>query len=370
MTEIQPLLITLSTVCTTIMIGLGFLPHPSRESAIWATAFTLAMVGTYVDAAAGSLGATWLAGIAAGFNVAGIGLIWVGIRVRVRRRRVQLVPTLIVSVMIGVALAFSTDTAAQPVVMATRLALVAALSAAVVLELVAVRAPQRITTLPLIVGAGLIGTFALFWLVTGVTRLSIDGASAVLLAAPYTPAATVIVLVTALVTLLLLVRVESPPTEGNSRTSFRAVATDRLARAERFDDAWWSILDVRLDDPNALSEASGPLAYTRVLDRFDSDVSAIVPAEADLDRVDPTRMLVLLPRHEAAVRPVLRALLERVATISSDQSVDLRLSASIGWASVSLIGYDLDDLIAAASAAADEAQLAGGDRWERANIII
>ncbi len=369
MTEIQPLLITLSTVCTTIMIGLGFLPHPSRESAIWASAFVAAMVSTYFNAAAEPLGGVWPHAIAEALNLAGLGLIWVGIRVRVGRRWILLVPTLLLSALIGVALTFGTGTPAQPLIMTVGLVLVAAVSAAIVVELFAVRTTQRAATLPLTVAAGLVSVFALIWLVSGLMRAASGGKATLLMAHQYAPAVAIVTLVTALVTLLLLVRAEAPRRDGDA-VGFRAVARDRLARAERFDDAWWSVLDVRLDDPLALREASSALAYTRVLDRFASDVSAVFPAEADLDRVEATRMLVLLPRHEAAVRPLLRALLERVSTMSSDQSIDVRLSASIGWASVALVGYDLDDLVAAAAAAADEAQLSGGDRWERASIAI
>ncbi len=369
MTEIEPLLITLSTVCTAIMIGLGFLPHPSRESAIWSSAFVAAMVATYFDAASETLGGAWPRALAEALNVAALGLVWVGIRVRIGRRHVLLVPTLLVSALVGVALAVSADTDAQPLVLAVGLVLVAAVSAAIAIELFAVRSAQRATTIPLTIAAGLISVFALIWFVSGLVRHAEDSIGTLLMAQQYAPAVAVVTLVTALVSLLLLVRTEAPVADEDAPTGFRAVAVDRLVRAERFDDAWWSLLDVRLDDPLALREASSALAYTRVLDRFAADVSAVFPAEADLDRVEPNRMLVLLPRHEAAVRPMLRSLLERVSTVSSDQSIDVRLSASIGWASVSLIGYDLDDLIAAAAAAADEAQLSGGDRWERASIV-
>jgi len=370
MTDIQPLLITLSTVCTVLMIGLGFLPYPSRESAIWASAFVAVMVATYFDTAAGALGGVWPRVIAESLNIAGLGLVWVGVRVRVGRRWVLLVPTIITAALLGAALLLSAGTPAQPFVVTVGLFLTALVAAAIAIELFAVRTAQRVVTVPLTVAASLISVFAVIWFVASVLQQGIVGVGRLVMAQQYAPTAAVVIMVTALVTLLLLVRNDTPATTSESATGFRAIALDRLSRAERFDDAWWSVLDVRLDDPIALREASSALAYTRVLDRFASDVSAVFPAEADLHRVEPTRIIVLLPRHEAAVRPLLRALLERVATVSSDQSIDVRLSASIGWASVSLLGYDLDDLLAAASTAADEAQLSGGDRWERASIIL
>jgi len=370
MTDVQPLLITLSTVCTVLMIGLGFLPYPSRESAIWASAFIAVMVATYFDTAADVLGGLWPRVIAEALNIAGLGLVWVGIRVRIGRRWVVLTPTVVTAALLGAGLVLSADTPVQPFIVTVGLLLTALIATAIAVELFAVRTTQRIVTIPLSVAAGFIAMFAVIWFIASLTQQGIVGVGRLVMAQEYAPTAAVVIMVTALVTLLLLVRHDAPTTSAESATGFRAIAGDRLARAERFDDAWWSVLDVRLDDPIALREASSALAYSRVLDRFASDVSAVFPAEADLDHVEPTRVIVLLPRHEAAVRPLLRTLLERVATVSSDQSIDVRLSASIGWASVSLLGYDLDDLLTAASAAADEAQLSGGDRWERANIVL
>ena len=370
MNDVQTLLISLTTVCTAMMIGLGFLPQPSRESAIWSIAFIAVMVGTYFGAAADAFGDVWTRAIGEGLNIAAVGLIWVGVRVRLGRRWVMLVPTVIAASVLALALALAVDTAAESIVVAAGLVLVAALAAAIAVELLAVRTAQRSVTIPLSITAALISIFSIVWLVLRLTHDGSDLYGGLLTVQPYAPVLAVLALVTGVVTLLLLIRSDTVTADATVAVGFRSVALDRLARAERFDDAWWSVLDVRLDDPVALREASSALAYRRVLDRFASDVSAVFPAEADLDYPDPTRILVLLPRHEAAVRPMLRTLLERVATVSSDQSIDVRLSASIGWSSVSLVGYDLDDLIAAASAAADDAQLSGGDRWERAGISV
>jgi GGDEF domain-containing protein len=367
---IPTIMIALATVCTATMIGLGFLQRPSRESAIWSAAFIAPMASTYVEGGTGPGDAPWLEASGDGLMFLAVGMVWVGIRVRRGRRQVLLVPTIAVAVVLVFTLALADGTMAEDAVGMGELLLFATISATTAVELVGMRNAPRAVTVPLALSSGLISLFALLWLCTDFVDDRMRLLGNIPAAQDYTPVVTAITLVTALTTLLLLTRAEIPASAHAPLTGFRAIARDRLDRAERFDDAWWSLLDVRLDDPAVLREASSTQAFTHVLDRFASDVSAVFPAEADLDRVTPARMLVLLPRHEAAVRPLLRALLERVATVSSDQSIAVRLSASIGWASVSRVGYDLDDLIAAAASAADEAQVSGGDRWERASVVV
>ncbi|PZU33457.1 MAG: hypothetical protein DI577_00890 [Microbacterium sp.] len=373
--QLPAMLITLTTLCCCLMIGLGFLPRPSRESAIWSGAFVSAMVASYFFAAvAGDDNdrtddalAAWLPAAIGGLVVLALGLVWVGLRVRRGRRVVMIAPTLVVAAVLIAALATTDGTDATGVTRAVAAGVAGLAAAGIAIELAGIRTAHRSATLPLTVGAGIVAMYAVVWIAAGTPwngtgRLADD----LPVAAEFAPALTTIALVTALVTLLLLTRGETAPAEERETSGFRAVARDRLARAERLDDSWWSVLDVRLDDPTALREASSALGYTRVLDRFADDVTAVFPAEADLEQVEPTRFLVLLPRHEPSVRPLLRTLLDRVSTVSAEQPVDVRLSVSIGWASAGEIGYDLDDLIDAASAAADTAQLAGGDCWERA----
>ena len=127
---------------------------------------------------------------------------------------------------------------------------------------------------------------------------------------------------------------------------------------------------LRVGNIALIREASSSMAFARVVDRFALDVTETMPAEADLRRVDPTRFLVLLPRHDSAVRPILRTLLDRVSTVSEGQFAALRLSTSVGWSNVAVCGWDLDALTLAAGDACDAAQRAGGDRWERALVAV
>ena len=373
--QLPAMLVPLATLVCCLMIGLGFLYRPSRASAIWSGAFVAAMVASYVSAAravAGSGDAAWLDAATAGLLVLALGLVWVGLRAHRGRRRVMIVPTFTTAAGLAILLLLATGTdvagtEAEGPLRALTAGLVGLAAAGIAVELALVRATQRTVRIPLLVGAGLTLVYAATWIGAGAPwdgsgRLS----SSLPTVAEFIPTLAVILLVTALTTVLLIARAEVAPTAEQAAGGFRAVARDRLARAERLDDSWWSLLDVRLDDPVALREASSTLAYTRVLDRFADDVAAVFPAEADIDRVEPTRFLVLLPRQEPSVRPLLRTLLDRLSTVSAAQPLDVRLSASVGWASAAEVGYDLDDLIVAASAAADAAQLSGGDGWERA----
>ena len=333
------------------------------------------MVASYVSAARsvdGSGDAAWLDAATAGLLVLAVGLVWVGLRAHRRRRRVMIIPTFTIAAGLAILLLLSTrtdvaGTEAAEWLRALTAGLVGLAATGIAVELALVRATQRTVRIPLLVGAGITLVYAGIWIGAGAPwdgsgRLS----SSLPTVAEFIPTLAIILPVTALTTVLLIARAEVAPAAEQAAGGFRAVARDRLARAERLDDSWWSLLDVRLDDPVALREASSTLAYTRVLDRFADDVAAVFPAEADIDRVEPTRFLVLLPRHEPSVRPLLRTLLDRVSTVSAAQPLDVRLSASVGWASAGEVGYDLDDLIVAASAAADAAQLSGGDGWERA----
>ncbi|KDA05216.1 hypothetical protein DC31_02130 [Microbacterium sp. CH12i] len=76
---------------------------------------------------------------------------------------------------------------------------------------------------------------------------------------------------------------------------------------------WWSLLDIRLDDPDDIRLASSSAAFNAVAEKF------------------------------APTRP----------------------SASIGWAPVAAVGYEFETLVNAASHAAETAYAKGGDRWER-----
>lgn len=368
---IPAIFITLTTLCSAIMIGVGFLPSPSRASVIWSSGFVCGMIASYLTLAStvAEGGSNPLLNAASGgFVLLTLGLIWVGVRVYGRRTRDLLLPTIAGTVLVTIVLAVL-GVNHRGLAETIGMFVAAVILAWTVAELLALHDAPRTATLPLAIGAGAGAVFAALWFVIELIRPidATDGMSGVI-GVIHADAAMmqIVYFVTALVTTLLLSRGAEGRSVNETHAGFDRVARDRLARAARAGDAWWSLLDVRLDDPLELREATSTLAFTRVLDRFARDVVDAVPPEADIEQVDQTRVLVLLPRPDAAVRPVMQGLLERLSTVSEGQSASVRLSASIGWASVSSCGHDLDELTQAAAAAAEEARQEGGDRWERA----
>ena len=95
------------------------------------------------------------------------------------------------------------------------------------------------------------------------------------------------------------------------------------------------------------------------------DVRSAFPTEADIEFRADTIALVLLTRPEVTIRANVRSLLNRISTLSPTQPLAVQMSASVGWATTATSGWNLDDLVRAASAAAVDARLAGGDRWVR-----
>ncbi|WP_454113472.1 hypothetical protein [Microbacterium maritypicum] len=144
---------------------------------------------------------------------------------------------------------------------------------------------------------------------------------------------------------------------------------ERLRKAEAQSDQPWSILDIRLDDPADLREASTGAAFALIVDRFHQDIEETLPASADADRVADGRAMVIIRGSDESVRHHLREILTRISVIDTETAVmGIRSSASIGWATASVFGYDYDALVTAAGSAADRARAAGGDQWKRATV--
>lgn len=175
-------------------------------------------------------------------------------------------------------------------------------------------------------------------------------------------------LICALVALLLLTRSRTP-TAGSppAGVGFQGIARDRLRRAEERRDAWWALLEVRLEEPGDLRDASSRQAFAHIAHLFSDGVTATLPASADLLRVDETTVVALLPGSPDSVRQSVTRVLQRLTEADAAQPIrGLRLAASVGWAEAEALGYDLDAMMAAAHAAALEAHELGGDQWVRA----
>ncbi|WP_060915955.1 hypothetical protein [Microbacterium oleivorans] len=368
--DVTIVLVALATTCTIMIIGLGFLPFPGRAASIWSSGFALAMLSCYLLVAADQIGSEALRGAAHGPILCAAGFAWVGLRARRGTEPIMLVPTIVVFSIATIVLGLTADTPAYGPVFRLVFLVAAVASGLTAWELLRLRTSEREMALPLlVVSFGFVG-LAVVVAIDGVARL----ASGTLGQAEsdmrdlydINELVALLYLVCALVTLLYLVRRGAQKPEQQHTVDFFSIARDRLVRAHAAGDRWWSLIDVRLDDPTELLEASSGRAFQRITARFENDIREVMPPEADIHRVSPTQVLVLLPRPDTAVRGYLSRLLERIGTLTDQPAVPIRLSASIGVAAAPLAEYDLDRLCEAAADAAQHAQVSGGDRWERA----
>lgn len=364
-------LVAVATLCAAAMIGLGFLARPSRSTAIWAFAFTLTMVGSYGWVAADALSSLPLRAACAGALLGANALVWIGLRERRAAARSLRIPAFAYAIASPVVLAATANSASYSFVFRIDFAVAAAVAALTIAELLRLGARMRDVAMPLVLSSGAYVAIAIVSLIDGAVQFAQSGTIAredgLSLIRELNSVGSLVYVISATITLLLLTRDAGGATAMSSREPlFRQVATDRLDRARKADDLWWTLLDIRLDDPIDLRDATSSDTFALITERFARQVYSALPADADIDCRSETRFVALLPRPESSVRQMLSRLLADVAAGDDDAPVSVRLSASIGWASVASDGYGLDGLLAAAEEGADAAQALGGDRWERA----
>ncbi|MGO2932648.1 hypothetical protein [Microbacterium sp.] len=357
--------IAISTVATIIYISLGFLPRPSRAGVQWSAAFGIAMIGSYVWLTQDFVHSEQLYAIGSGLTISPMPLVWSGLRAYRGLNR-QFAPLSISFAVVAPAFLLA-STYAGLYEVAYRILFCAATVFAVliVFELVRLGPQLRGEALPLMAVSAAFVVFGAFVLFNGVLVATgiVDGSASTEFLRTFNLIGMTVYLVCALTTTLLLTtRAESSPAPHHN---FERTARRRLERARAAEDQWWSMLDIRLDDPDDIRRASAVAAFNAVTDKFARDVDTVFPADADIEQIRPDCFVVLVPRPQGGVRDLLTELLERISAPDSVHALPLRLSASIGWAPVSAAGYDFDALVDAASKAAGRAYASGGDRWER-----
>lgn len=358
--------VALTTLATVLFIGLGFLPRPSRATALWSAAFAIAMVGAYVWLAQDHVASEPLRALGSGLIIAPMPLLWSGLRAYRGRARQHLVIGCLFALLSPVILLLSSFAGVYGVAVRVLFTATAVFAALIIVELVGLGPRVRDEALPLLGGSSAFIVFAVIIDVNGllVMRGLVVGSDALSLVRTMNMVGMSVYVVCALITTLLLT-IRGEEVAVSPRDAFERTARGRLERARAADDDWWSLLDIRLDDPDDIRTASNTAEFNAVAHKFARDVDSVLPADADIEQVDSTRFLALVPRSQGGVRGLLAELLERVARTEHDRSLPLRLTASIGWAPVSAGGYDFEDLTASADAAARRAHAEGGDRWER-----
>lgn len=358
--------ITTSTLAVIIFIGLGFLPAPSRATALWSAGFSCVMIGAYVWLAHDMSGLIQLRALGSGFMIAPMALMWSGLRAYRAAAR-QFVPLSIAfMIVLPVLLTLASFTDAYGVVFRVAFVATAVFAALTIIELVRLGTQQRDEALPLIAASALFIAAAVVTIVDGMlTARHLTGNPDGLgfLRTFNLISANVYVICNLVTALLLTTRTVNKDKAPHG--AFERTARNRLNRAEAANDTWWSMLDIRLDDPDLIRAASSTPAFKSVSERFARDVDIALPADADIEQMSATRILALVPRAQGGVRECVADLLGRISTVEERQAVPIRLSASVGWAQVQAVGYEFDELVTAAAASAQVAQANGGDRWER-----
>lgn len=364
--DITTSMVAVVTVLTVMVVGLGTLARPTRATVTWGVAFGLGMLGSYLWLAGQQTDSQQLRAAASALLLCFEPLVWVGLRMHFDRRPRwwSVLPFLVIAP--GLLVPMSGTPWYLPSFHLVFLGS-AVYGGLVAYELLRDRPVVRDIVLPLaLASCGLV----IVAIVSAASALLSHGSStdAQLSALRGMNAVgTLVVSTCAAFTLVLLVRAERQRNDDHDVTER---ARRRLRKAEAQNDHPWSILDIRLDDPADLREASSSSAYALIADRFHDDIQEALPASADAERVTDSRAIVVIRGTDESVRYHLRAILNRIAVIDRDTTATgFRSSASVGWATASVAGFDYDDLVAAAGRAADRARAAGGDQWKRATVM-
>lgn len=362
-------LVSLVTLSTAFVIGLALLPRPSRATIIWSAAFVVGTLGAYALVAAGQFESRALRALSAGLMMSFIPLLWLGLRAHLRKR---LPWATTIGYSAAAALLMPILAGVPGFAPGFRLIFLGSgvFAAVLAYDLLRMRTAQRDILLPL--------TFASCAYVLVTVLAALDGIAAV--ASPRAdPLAVVrdvngvgslVVSQCAALTIVLLVRTQRRRNRGGAG-AVANVLTARLERAQALKEPAWSLLDIRLDHPDDLRIAAKSQGYAHILDTFHERVRQGLPASADIQRIDESRVAALLPGNEQMVRHSLRRLLAVISAPDEgrDAAAIARVSASIGWAWVADDGYDYQTLLAAASVGTVLAQEQGGGRWGRAHEL-
>jgi GGDEF domain-containing protein len=354
--------LAIASVCTALMIGLGFLARPQRSTVLWSAVFAVAMAGAVGAMASATLDSrvSWLVSMALVLTLPAI--VWSGLRAHraADRSYAWMAPTL--GVVVTVIFILGAGSPGFHVAGRVTMLIAAVFNVLVLQEIF--RRPERGrgAAVPLVLAS-------LLWMllsVVGVIASILNIQENYELLTQTNAVGLAVYLICALVSLLFFVRGDGMSAVTTNGSAFRSVAADRLSRARVAGEQTWTLLDIRLDDPDDLRAASGDSTFADLSGHFHQIVRATFPAEADVAALSDTRAIVLLARTESAVRSLMSQLRDQLATTDDEAPIMLQLSASIGWAGAASADYDLDALMAAASSRAEQAVADGGDRWQRA----
>lgn len=359
--DVSTSMVAVVALVTVLVIGLATLARPSPATVAWGIAFGLGMLGTFMWVAAQQMDAPALRASASGVMVGFEALVWLGLRLHLGRRPVWW-PAVAFVVLAPVILATTALTPAFQATFRIVFLIAGVFAALTAYELFRRPSLRRDIALPLALGSC---AFVIVAIVGGISALVDTGMSAAVqmgVLREVNGVGTLLTSICAAFTIVLLVRADGLGDRGSDDAAARA--RRRLGKAARQHEPDWSVLDVRLDDPADLREASTSAGFALLVDRFHDDIVESLPASADAERVSDDRSIILIHGSEQAVRSHIRAMLQRISEIEDGGPMPgMRLSASVGWATAGAAGYDYDALVVSASDAAVRAREEGGDRW-------
>ncbi|MBA8816862.1 GGDEF domain-containing protein [Microbacterium halimionae] len=353
------------SLCTVLMVGLGFIPRPSRATLAWALAFVLAISSVYLTVGAEAAGAETLRRIGLALLLGAPILIWSGLR-SWRGARPYIWAVAPVGAVFAITFSLPLGVAEYALAFRLSFAVVAVFCGLTIVELRRIPERRERMLLPLTVASIGFVVFALIGLMSAFFPASATDPLAV--ARLVNGLGLLGYMICIVVSLLWLAQGTSAGQirEVAGWARFRATASERLVRARDRDERTWALLMLRVDDIADIRDAAGEIGFARIAARFESLVRQMVPADADIGRRSAGTVVALVPRTVPVTREYVRKLLAELSLPPADGS--LQVSASVGWSSVETAGYDFSELERAARIGVDIAAAAGGDRWHRDRI--
>lgn len=361
---------TIATLGTIMFVGLAFLARPRRSTLLWSLTFMGIMVACFGYLAATAAESEELRRGSLGLLMGAPALLWSGLRAHRRVPSLAWISPVLAAVSI-IALLAAGDSGWYG--LAYRVVFFGSSIFGVLFLLEWRRIPER--------------SERLLWPVVICSAVYAIAGVAVLLGAVFAPLSTadsftstrifnsVGMLVYMTCVLVSLVPLVTPGAHSisagavqNDWGRFLATARERLDRAHARHDTTWSLLRIELDDAEDLHAAGGTSIFGRLIRDIRTRARAVFPSDADIAITPDGAVVVLISRPERIVRELVREALGRIALRDPAAPITVTTTASIGWASVAVSGYDLDALLAVTAEASAAARAEGGDRWERVRV--
>lgn len=364
--DVLTTMIAVATVLAVLVVALATLTRPSKATITWGAAFLAGMLAAYFWFASQLVDSPALHALASGVLLGFIPLIWLGLRFYAHRSVLAWLVVVWVLI-VPVALTLTAGTAAYQIAFHLGFLAAAVFAGLLIYELSRLSPDLRAAGMPLAFASG---SFLVVAVVAAVTASFTSPATLdahVGAVRSVTTIGMLMLATCAAFTVVLLARSEAP---RHRSTAGCGIVAQRIARAQTHGDRNWSVLDIRLDDPRELDDALSGSDFAQLIERFHADIVSVLPVSADIEWYEGSGALVAIRDTDDGIRHHVRTLLHRISMIGTgDLDSGIRVSASIGWASISRNGSEYSDLSAAAGQAAAAARAQGGDTWVRASGV-